>query len=94
VYVLAERSKRAFFIEAQHIPASHGFYYAIWLYNSHTSALPLSRSPGVGSNHRLAGGSTLPSNAGEFREILLTEETKAKPTHPGRVVLRGPFSLH
>jgi hypothetical protein len=93
VYVLSEGSKRAFFIEAQHIPASKGFYYAIWLYNSHTSALALSRSPAVGSTHRLAGGSALPSNAGAFREILLTKETKPRPAHPGHVVLRGAFSL-
>jgi hypothetical protein len=93
VYVLSEGAKRAFFIEAQHIPASKGFYYAIWLYNSPTSALPLSKSPAVGSSHRLAGGSSLPSNAGEYHRILLTEETKTHPTHPGHIVLRGAFSV-
>jgi hypothetical protein len=94
VYVLSEGTKRAFFIEAQHVAASTGFYYAIWLYNSHTSALPLSKSPTVGSTHRFAGGSALPSNAGDFREILVSKETSAHPAHPGPVVLRGPFSLH
>lgn len=94
VYVLAEGAKQAFFIEAQNIPQAKGFYYAVWLYNSPTSSLPLSKSSDVGSDHKLAGGSQLPSNAGEYREILLTEETAAKPTHPGHVVLRGAFSLH
>jgi hypothetical protein len=94
VYVLAEGAKQAFFIEAQHVPAAKGFYYAVWLYNSHTSALPLSKTSDVGSSHKLAGGSALPSNSGEYREILLTEETNPKPSHPGHVVLRGPFSLH
>ncbi len=94
VYVLAEGAKQAFFIEAQNIPAAKGFYYAVWLYNSPTSSLPLSKSSDVGSNHKLAGGSQLPSNAGGYREILLTEETKPKPTRPGHVVLRGAFSLH
>jgi hypothetical protein len=93
VEILAEKSKQAFFIEAQHIPESNGFYYAIWLYNSPTSALALSKSPAVGSTHRLAGGSLLPTNAADFHEILLTRETNAHPTHPGRVVLRGAFSL-
>jgi hypothetical protein len=93
VDVLAEDGKRAFFIEAQHIPASKGFYYAIWLYNSPSSALALSKSPAVGSTHRLAGGSLLPSAAGNYREILLTRETTAHPKRPGHVVLRGPFSL-
>jgi hypothetical protein len=94
VYVLSEGSKRAFFIQAQHVAASKGFYYAIWLYNSHTSALPLSKSPAVGSTHSFAGGSALPSNAGDFREILVSKETSPHPTHPGPIVLRGPFSLH
>ncbi len=43
--VLAEGDKRAFFIEARNIPAAKGFYYAVWLYNSPTSSLPLSKSP-------------------------------------------------
>jgi hypothetical protein len=93
VYVLSEGTKRAFFIDAQNLPAPKGFYYAVWLYNSPTSSLPLSKSAAV-TKHTLAGGSALPGNAGEFREILLTEETVAKPTHPGHVVLRGAFSLH
>jgi Sigma-70, region 4 len=93
VDVLTEGGKRAFFIEAQHLPASRGFFYAIWLYNSHTSALPLSRSPAVGSSHKLAGGALLPANAGDFREMLVTKETAGHPTHPGHVVLRGPFRL-
>jgi hypothetical protein len=93
VAVLSEKGKHAFYIEAQHLPATHGFYYAIWLYNSPTSALPLSRSPSVGSSHKLAGGSTLPTNAANYREILLTRETAAHPAQPGPVVLRGAFSL-
>jgi hypothetical protein len=93
VEIVAEKSKQALLIEAQHIPESKGFYYAIWLYNSPTSALALSKSPAVGATHRLAGGSLLPSNAGEFHEVLLTRETSPHPTHPGRVVLRGAFSL-
>jgi hypothetical protein len=93
VDILQESGKRAFFIEAQHLPASKGFFYAIWLYNSHTSSLPLSKSPAVGSSHKLAGGALLPSNAGDFKEMLLTKETSTHPTHPGHVVLRGPFRL-
>ncbi len=93
-YVLSEGAKQAFFIDVQNIPAAKGFYYAVWLYNSRTSFLPVTKSSAVGSNHRLEGISPLPSNAGEFHEVLLTEETKPKPTRPGHIVLRGPFSLH
>ncbi len=93
VAVLSEKGKRAFYIEAQHLPATRKFFYAIWLYNSHTSAEALSRGPAVGSTHKLAGGAALPANAGAFREILLTRETKKRPTHPGHVVLRGAFKV-
>ncbi|HEY4996604.1 MAG TPA: sigma-70 region 4 domain-containing protein [Solirubrobacteraceae bacterium] len=93
VAVLSEKEKRAFYIEAQHLPETRKFFYAIWLYNSSTSAEALSRSPAVGKSHKLAGGSTLPANAAQFREILLTRETNAHPTRPGRVILRGAFSV-
>ncbi len=93
IAVLSEKTKRAFFIEAQHLPATNGFFYAVWLYNSPTSAEALSRAPAVGATHKLSGGAALPSNAAQYREILLTRETSARPTHPGQIVLRGAFSL-
>jgi hypothetical protein len=93
VEILSEGGKRAFYIKAEHIPATNHFFYAIWLYNSPSSALPLSKSPAVGKSHKLAGAALLPENAGEFHEILLTRETSTHPTRPGHVVLRGPFSL-
>lgn len=93
VEVFSESGKRAFFIRAAHVPASTGFFYAIWLYNSPSSTLPLSRAPAVGKSHRLEGAALLPSNASKFHEILLTRETSSRPTHPGHVVLRGPFKV-
>jgi hypothetical protein len=93
VEILSEGGKHAFYIQAEHVPATKHFFYAIWLYNSHTSALPLSKSPPVGKSHKLAGAALLPENAGEYHEILLTRETSTHPSHPGHVVLRGPFSL-
>jgi hypothetical protein len=93
VEVLSEGSKRAFYIDAEHLPATNGFFYAIWLYNSPSSAEALSKAPTVGSNHKLAGGALLPTNAASFHEMLLTRETQAHPSTPGTVVLRGAFSL-
>lgn len=93
VEVLTEAGKRAFYIEAEHLPATKGFFYAIWLYNSPTSAEALVKAPPVGKTHRLAGGALLRGNAGSFRTILLTRETKPRPTHPGQIVLEAPFSL-
>ena len=65
-YAISENGKHAFFIEAENLPPAKGFYYAVWLYNSRTSFLPLTKSSAVGSNHRLEGISPLPSNAGKF----------------------------
>jgi hypothetical protein len=93
VEILSEGSKHAFYIAADHLPASRGFFYAIWLYNSPTSHQALSRSPPVGSNGRLEGGALLPPNAGEFHRMLVTRERSVRPAHPGPVVLSGPFSL-
>jgi hypothetical protein len=93
VEILSEAGKRAFYVAAENLPPSRGFYYAIWLYNSPSSSEPLSRSPTVGSNERLAGGALLPANAGNYHEMLVTRETSSRPTHPGPVVLSGAFSL-
>jgi hypothetical protein len=93
VEVLAEGGQRAFYIAAEHLPPSHGFFYAVWLYNSPSHAEAISKSPSVGSNERLQGGALLPTNASDYHEILLTRETSERPTQPGPVVLRGAFSL-
>jgi hypothetical protein len=93
VEILSEGTKRAFYIAADHLPPSRGFFYAIWLYNSPTSHQALSRSPPVGSNGRLEGGALLPANAGEFHRMLLTRETSNRPASPGPVVLSGSVSL-
>ncbi len=83
VEILQESGSRAFYIAAENLPATNGFFYAIWLYNSPSSHEPLSRAPAVGSTHRLEGGSLLPSNAGEFSQILLTREHQLPPQQPG-----------
>jgi hypothetical protein len=92
IVILAEGTKRAFYIQAEHIPSTNHFFYAVWLYNSPSSALALSKSPPVGKDHRLAGAALLPSNARSYREILLTRETSTRPQHPGQIVLRGTLS--
>jgi hypothetical protein len=92
--VLSEGSKYAFYLAAEHLPPSKGFFYAIWLYNSPTSHEALSKSPPVGSDGRLQGGALLPADAGSFHQMLLTRETNSRPTHPGPIVLSGAFALH
>jgi hypothetical protein len=94
VEVLSEGSKYAYYIAATNLPASKGFFYAVWLYNSSTSHEAVSKAPSVGSNGRLQGGALLPADAGKYHEMLLTRETNPQPTEPGPVVLKGAFALH
>ncbi|HTR72648.1 MAG TPA: sigma factor-like helix-turn-helix DNA-binding protein [Solirubrobacteraceae bacterium] len=92
VEVLAEASQRAFYMAAEHLAPSNGFHYVIWLYNSPNSAEAVSKAT-VGSNGRLQGGALLPTNAGDYKQILLTREHSEHPAHPGPIALSGAFSL-
>ena len=92
--VLREGSTYAFYLAAERLPPSKGFFYAVWLYNSPTSYEALSKSPPVGSDGRLQGGALLPGNARSYHEMIVTRETNERPGRPGPVVLRGSFGLH
>jgi hypothetical protein len=94
VEILTEGSQRAFYMAAEHLPPSQGFSYVVWLYNSLSSAEAISKAPAVTSNGRMQGGALLPSNAGNYHQMLLTRETSNSPAHPGPTVLSGAFSLH
>jgi hypothetical protein len=91
--VLNEGKTYAFYLAAERLAPSHGFFYAVWLYNSPTSYEPLSKSPPVGSNGRLQGGSLLPANAASYRQMILTRETSEHAARPGPIVLQGEFAL-
>lgn len=91
--VLSEGSRRAFYVAAQNMPPSSGFFYAVWLYNSPSQSTPLGRAPTVGSNGRMEGGGALPSNAGSYHRLVVTRETSTHPTQPGPIVLSGEFAL-
>lgn len=93
-YVLSEGARRAFYISAQGLPPSSGFFYAVWLYNSPSSSAPLGRAPSVGSDGRMQGGNPLPSNANLYHQLIVTRETSTHPSHPGPIVLHGTFGLH
>ncbi|HEV3095395.1 MAG TPA: sigma factor-like helix-turn-helix DNA-binding protein [Solirubrobacteraceae bacterium] len=93
-YVLSDGSRRAFYIAAKGLEPSHGFFYAVWLYNSPSSSAPLGRAPSVGSNGRLEGGGPLPSNATNYGKLIVTRETSTHARQPGTIVLSGAFALH
>ena len=67
--------------------------YAVWLYNSPTDAVRLGFvNPGVGKNGHIDTAGVLPANAGRYRKVLITLETTAAPSAPGRVVLEGSLT--
>jgi hypothetical protein len=93
-YVLSESKRHAFYVAARGLTASSGFFYAVWLYNSPSSSAPLGRAPSVSSNGRMEGGGPLPSNAGQYHQLIITRETSTHPKQPGPIALRGTFGLH
>ena len=92
-YVLSESKRHAFYVAARGLAASSGFFYAVWLYNSPSSSAPLGRAPSVSSNGRMEGGGPLPSNAGQYHQLIVTRETSTHPKQPGPIALRGTFGL-
>jgi hypothetical protein len=93
-YVLSEGSRRAFYVAAQGLPPSTGFFYAVWLYNSQSNSTPLGKAPSVSSNGRMEGGGPLPTNAGNYQKLIITRETSTDPKEPGPIVMTGSFALH
>jgi hypothetical protein len=92
--VLSENGRYAFYIAARGLPPSSGFFYAVWLYNSPSSAKPLGRAPTVSAEGNMEGGGPLPTNAADYGQLIITRETSTHPSHPGPTVMSGPFALH
>lgn len=92
--VLSEGSQYAFYLAAEHMPPTKGFFYAVWLSNSPTSFEALSRAPSVSSSGSFQGGALLPKDAAKYHTMIVTRETSSKPTSPGPTVLSGSFALH
>jgi hypothetical protein len=91
-FVVKEGSAYGIVIEAAHVPPNSHNAYAAWLYNSPTDAYRIGFvSPLVGKSGQLQVGSPLPTNAGHFKQLLLTLETQSNPKSPGTIVLEGPF---
>ncbi len=76
-------------------PNTSGDVYALWLAGGTQgkASTLLGFSPTkVKQNGRFSGSITLPDDAGDYREIVLTRETKASPSKPGTVILRGSLA--
>lgn len=94
VEVASEGQRLAFYLVAEGLQPTNGFFYVAWLYNSRREAEPLGKAPTVSSNGRLQAAAPLPSDAGKFRQLILTKETSESAREPGQVVLKGRFSVH
>ncbi len=67
--------------------------YAVWLYNSPTDAHILGFvNPGVTATGKLSTAGGLPTNAGHYKQLVVTLETKASPTTPGTIILQGTLT--
>jgi Sigma-70, region 4 len=91
--VVREGNAYGIVIEAAHMAPNNKNAYAAWLYNSPTDAYRLGFvSPPVGKTGTLQVGSTLPTNAGRYKQLVLSLETQSAPKSPGTIVLQGPLS--
>jgi Anti-sigma-K factor rskA/Sigma-70, region 4 len=93
-YVFSEGSRRAFYVQAQGLPPTSGFFYAVWLYNSPSNSTPLGRVSTANSSGHVEGGNPLPTNAVNYHQVIITRETSTRATRPGTIVMSGPFAVH
>ena len=91
--ILVEGTQHAFYLAAEKVPPTNGFFYAVWLYNSQNSFEALGKSPPVTADGRMQGGALLPDNAASFHRMIVTRETSNKPPHPGPIILSGSLKL-
>ncbi len=82
-------------IVAQGMPANTAHdAYAVWLYNSPGDSHILGFvNPGVKADGKLQTAGVLPANASRYKQLLVTLETQAKPSAPGKIVLQGALKL-
>ncbi|MDQ3849637.1 MAG: hypothetical protein M3296_03355 [Actinomycetota bacterium] len=81
-------------IDAQGLaPSEQGSAYGVWFSNPSGSARFLGFiQSSVGRNGRLSTAPNIDAAPGDFREFLLTRETRQNPPRPGEIVLRGRFA--
>jgi hypothetical protein len=93
-FVLKRGTTTAIVVQGQSVPPNTKHdAYAVWLYNTPTDSHRLGFvTPGVGSNGKLSTAGALPSNAGHYKQLLVTRETSQNPARPGTIVLQGALT--
>jgi hypothetical protein len=89
--VLKQGATTAIVVRAQGVPAnSKHDAYAVWLADPGGKSVLLGFvSPPVTKSGQLETVGKLPPNAARYKEVLVTLETVAKPSGPGKIVLEG-----
>jgi hypothetical protein len=92
--VLAQGNQRLLAVLGQRLPPStKSAAYAVWLYTSTAKAKLLGFvDPPVGKSGKFQNVINLPTNAAQYRELVVTRE-KGNAKQPGEVVLRGQLQL-
>jgi hypothetical protein len=81
-------------LQARGLRPNHGDSYAVWLFNTPTDSRLLGFvSPLVGPDGTFSSGISLPDDAVRFRTLVVTRETRPRPSVPGQSILRSPLSL-
>lgn len=89
--IARQGNQRVVALVAEGLPAASSTrFYAIWLYTSPSKAKFLGfPNPQPDKSGQIQTGFSLPTDAGDFDELVVTRETKQKPTRPGTIVLRA-----
>jgi hypothetical protein len=75
-------------------PNSKHDAYAVWLFKPPSQSKLLGYvNPPVSTNGRLQTAGGLPSDAGQYTELLVTIETQRSPHGPGKIVLQGALKV-
>jgi hypothetical protein len=92
--VLAQGNQRLLAVLGQRLPPStQSAAYAVWLYTSAAKAKLLGFvDPPVGKSGKFQNVINLPTNAAQYRELVVTRE-KGNAKQPGEIVLRGQLQL-
>ncbi len=90
--VIKRGSQRALAIAAGGLhPTSAHLAYGVWLFNSRADSQLIGFVPPVKADGKISAAAALPTSAGRYHRLVLTQEAGTQATRPGRIVLSGPI---
>jgi hypothetical protein len=93
--VIKEGTEEGVVIDAVGVtPNTKSNAYAVWLTNGGSSSHLLGFvTPAVKANGKLETVGPLPTDAADYKQVVVSIETQPKPTAPGTVILQGELGL-